>query len=314
MRVHLLPRSILAIVLLTVWAGVLSAQTVTGRVGGIVKDESAQPIKSAIVTAEFLDANVNGVTATTDEKGRFAMVGLRFGEWTFKVQAPGFMGQARSMNVRTGGINPPMTFALAKTYEPPSALGSIAPQDLQAALAAADGLYGSQRWDEAIAAYRGILAQAPALQTINLQIAAAFRNKKDFDNALGAYNTLLKVDPGNNKAKVGIAMTNVDKGDLATAEKTLELASQDRGATRDVFYDLGEVRLARSETAEAVKAYGRAAELDPTWGKPPFALGRVAMTRGDRDAARKYFQTVIDVDPVSAEASQATTMLQQIGR
>jgi len=312
MRLHLFSRSLLAALLLTAWAGSSSAQT--GRVGGTVKDEAGEPIRGAIVTAEFLDINIASVAATTDDKGRFSMVGLQFGEWAFKALAPGFKGQATNMNVRTGGVNRPLAFALEKTFVPPSALGTLEPKDLQAALAAADGFYNNQRWDEAIAAYRTILAQAPSLSVINLQIAAAYRNKKEFNSAIGAYTELLKADPSNDKAKVGIAMANLEKGDLDTAEQTLETAAQAPGAAREVFNDLGDVKLAKSKTDEAVKAYQRAAQADPTWGKPSFALGGIAMNKGDRDAARKYFQAVLDVDPLSPEAVLATTMLQQLDR
>ena len=52
--------------------------------------------------------------------------------------------------------------------------------------------------------------------SINLQIAAAYRGKKAFDAAITAYNDLLKVDPTNDKAKVGIAMASLEKGDLDT--------------------------------------------------------------------------------------------------
>jgi tetratricopeptide (TPR) repeat protein len=107
-------------------------------------------------------------------------------------------------------------------------------------------------------------------------------------------------------------MTNLEKGDLDMAERTLETAAQTQGATREVLYDLGEVKLARSRSDDAVKAYERAAQIDPTWGKPPFALGRMALTKGDTAAARKYFQTVIDIDPISPEGAQATTMLRQL--
>ena len=65
------------------------------------------------------------------------------------------------------------------------------------------------------------MAKAPALSVINLQIAAAYRNKKDYDNAIAAYNELLKADPNNDKAIVGIGMTNLEKGDLKAAEDTL---------------------------------------------------------------------------------------------
>src|SRR5205823_10520576 len=107
-------------------------------------------------------------------------------------------------------------------------------------------------------------------------------------------------------------MTHLDKGDVETAERMLEVAAQASGATREVFYGLGEVKLARSRADEAIKAYERAAQVDPAWGKPPFALGRLALNNGDAGSARKYFQTVMEIDPVSPEAVQATTMLRQL--
>ena len=90
-------------------------------------------------------------------------------------------------------------------------------------------LYNAQKWDEAIAAYRAIMTKAPSLSVINLQIAAAYRNKKDYDSAIAAYNELLKIDPNNDKAKIGIGMTNLEKGDLDAAEETLTAC---RGAAR----------------------------------------------------------------------------------
>jgi Flp pilus assembly protein TadD len=290
-----------------------SAFAQTGRLVGVVKDDHGDLVKGATIIAENPDASPTSFTATSDEKGRFAMIGLRSGVWQLRATAPGYASDGGELNVRSGPTaTAPVTFTLQKLIVPPSALGTTAPKDLQTALASADALYNSQEWDQAIAAYSAILQKSPSLSVINLQIAAAYRNKKAFDSAITAYNALLKTDPTNDKAKVGIAMTNLEKGDLAMAERTLEIAAQAPGATREVFYDLGEVKLARSQADEAVKAYERAAQVDPTWGKPPFALGRLALNKGDAPGARKYFQSVIDVDPVSPEAAQATTMLRQL--
>jgi len=297
--------------LLLALAGNAAAQV--GRVTGTVKDERGDPIRGATIIAENLDASPSSFTASTDDKGRFAIIGLRSGLWSFRSGMPGYTTDAGELNVRTlPGVTPPISFRLQKLAIPPSALGSVAAKDLQTALANADGLFNSQQWDAAISAYRQILGQSPSLSVINLQIAAAYRNKGAFDDAIKSYNDLLKLDPTNDKAKVGIAMAHFEKGDLEVAERTLEAASQAPGATREVFYDLGEIRRARSQAAEAVQAYQRAAEVDPMWGKPPLALGRIAMDKGDAAAARKYFQTVTDVDPVSPEAAQATTMLRQL--
>ena len=53
-----------------------SAAAQTGRVGGIVKDEAGNPIKGATVTAENPGASPSSFTATTDDKGRFSIIGL----------------------------------------------------------------------------------------------------------------------------------------------------------------------------------------------------------------------------------------------
>jgi len=310
-RLHVF-RGVTAAIAISVLAGSAGAQT--GRVGGQVKDEAGQPIKGATVTAENPNASPSTFTATTDDKGRFSIIGLRTGPWKFTAQAPGFAPEAGNLNVQTiGAPNPPLTFTLRKgAGAAPSALGSVAAKDLQGELAAADALYNAQKWDESIAAYRAILTKAPSLTVINLQIAAAYRNKKDYDSALAAYNDLLKTDPNNDKAKIGIGMTNLEKGDIENAEKTLQAAAQSTSATREVFYNLGEVEFAKGKADEAGAAYTRASQMDPRWGKPLFGLAKVALNKGDTQGALDYFSKVIEVDPSSPEAAQAKAVVDQL--
>ncbi len=306
-------RGALAALAILAAAGTATAQT--GRVGGTVKDEAGQPVKGATVTAENPNSSPNTFTATTDDKGRFSIIGMKAGPWTFTAQAPGFAPEAGKLNVQTiGSPNPPLTFTLKKggAAAPSSALGSMAAKDLQAELAAADQLYNAQKWDDAIAAYRAIMAKAPSLSVINLQVAAAYRNKKDYDSALAAYNELLKADPNNDKAKIGIGMTNLEKGDIEAAEKTLQAAAQVPNATREVFYNLGEVEFAKGKVDDAVAAYNRAVQMDPRWGKPVFALGKVALNKGDSKGAIDYFTKVIEIDPSSPEAAQAKAVVDQL--
>jgi tetratricopeptide (TPR) repeat protein len=218
------------------------------------------------------------------------------------------------MNVSTiGAPNPPLTLTLKKGGGgPTSALGSTAAKDLQAELQNADQLYNQQKYDESIAAYRAVMAKAPALSVINLQIAAAYRNKKEYDNAIAAYNDLLKVDPTNDKAIVGVGMTNLEKGDLKAAEDTLTRAAEGPKPTREVFYNLGEVKFSKGLTDEAATWYQKASDLDPSWGKPIFKLALVQLNKGDKDATIKMLEKVISADPTSQEAAQAKTVIEQL--
>jgi TolA-binding protein len=312
---HVFPstRGVLTALAFVTLVGTASAQT--GRVGGTVKDESGQPVNRATVTAENPNASPSSFTATTDDKGRFSIIGLKSGRWTFTAQAPGFAPETGQMPVSTIGTpNPPLTFTLKKGGGAPAsgALGGMAAKDLQADLASADQLYNQSKWDESIAAYRAIIAKAPSLSVINLQIAAAYRNKKDYDSAIAAYNEILKTDPNNDKAKVGIGMTNLEKGDLKAAEETLTKAAEGATATREVFYNLGEVMFAKGSTDDAAKWYQKAVDTDPTWGKPLFKLALVQLNKGDKESTIKMLEKVIATDPASPEATQAKQVIEQL--
>ena len=307
-----LRRAFVVVCAALVFAAPAAAQT--GRIGGTVKDEAGQPIKGATITAENPNAAPSSFTATTDDKGRFAIIGLRSGQWAFMAQAPGFTSDGFRMDIRTVGTpNPPIEFKLKKAIAAPAgALGSVAPKDLQAELSSADALYNSQLWDQSIAAYKAILSKTPALTVINLQIAAAYRNKRDYDDALAAYNELLKSDPNNDKAKIGIGMTKLEKGDYGGAEAALLDAAQGPNPTREVFYNLGEVKFAKGDTEDAARWYDKAVALDPTWAKPLLKLALVQLNKGNKDATIRALERVIAADPTSPEATQAKTVIEQL--
>ena len=307
-----LSRAALGVIVMLGLASAAAAQP--GRVGGIVRDENGEPVKGATITAE--NENIgSSFTATTDEKGRFTMIGLRAGTWRFIAQAPGFAAQGGDLPIRSGNPNPPVTFTLKRTGPAwTGAMAGIGAKELQNELTAADALFNQQKWDEAIAAYRSIMGKSPALSVINLQIAAAYRNKKEYDNAVAAYNALLTVDPESEKAAVGISQTNIERGDMQAAEATLVKAASVDGAGREVFYSLGEVKSAKRETDEASKWYEKASQADPSWGKPLYKLGLLARERGDRQRAATLMAQVIAVDPVSPEAALAKAALDELNR
>lgn len=310
MRPYCLRAAIVIGILTAIPAG---AAAQVGRVSGIVRDDSGQPIKGATVSAENPNLGPSSFTATTDEKGRFTIIGLRAGTWRFIAQAPGHAADAGEMAVRFGSPNPAIAFTLRKNGPTAAApLGSITAKDLQSQLTAADALFNQQKWDEAIAAYSAIIARTPALSVINLQIAAAYRNKKDYDRAIAAYQTLLAADPTSDKAKVGIALANLEKGDDAAAEATLLRAAESAVAGREVFYHLGEIKEARGDAVQATTWYQKAAAADPSWGRPRYQLGLLAMKAGDIDGAAKLMNDVLAVDPISPEAALARATLVQL--
>ena len=292
----------------------LPAAAQTGRIGGTIKDQNGQPIKGATVTAENPNAAPPSFTATTDDKGRYSIIGLKSGQWRITAGGPGFQPSSGSVNVRTiGAPMPPVDFILAAGPSGPAgALAGVNTKELQAELQKAEDMVNSQQYDGAVAAYQAILAKTPALTMINMQIGRVYRLKKDYAGALAAYNKVLEAQPGNDKVKVEIGMTNLEKGDLAAAEAALTEAAQSTSANREVFYSLGEVLFAKGATDEAVKYYQRAADADATWGKPVFKMGLAKLQKADTAGAIELMNKVIAVDPNSAEAAQAKGLIEQL--
>ena len=228
-------RTVLAALLVTVLASAATAQS--GRVNGVVKDDDGQPIKGATVTAE--NDNIGGsYSASTDDKGRFSIIGLRPGQWIFMAVAPGHGADGGRLGVRANSnLNPPMTFTLKRTGPGiGGALERVSAKELQGSLTAAETLFSQKKWDEAIAAYRSILSSAPPLNVVHLQIAAAYLGKQDYERATAAYNDLLKIEPSNEKAAVGLAAIKSQQGDSMAAEETLMRAVQGPETGREMFY------------------------------------------------------------------------------
>ncbi|MGE3274830.1 MAG: tetratricopeptide repeat protein [Vicinamibacterales bacterium] len=292
----------------------LPAAAQTGRIGGTVKDGEGKPIKGATVVAENPSSSPSSFTATTDDKGRFSIIGLRSGTWTVTASAPGFQASSGNVPIRTiGAPNPPLDFTLAPGAPAMGgALAGVNTKELQGELQAAEDLLNAGQYDQAIAAYQAILDKTPALTMINMQIGRAYRMQKNYDAALTSYNKILEAEPDNERAKIEIGMTNLEKGDLDAAEAALGEAAQGMGASREVFYNLGEVKFAKGETDEAMKWYQRAIDTDPNWAKPYFKMGLGYLQKADTAKAIETMEKVIAVEPNSQEAAQAKALIDQL--
>jgi Carboxypeptidase regulatory-like domain/Tetratricopeptide repeat len=318
---HILLRAILSTLFVAIVAGTAVAQP-PGRVNGVVRDDEEQPVKGATVTAQSENFGAS-YTATTDDKGRFTVIGLRPGEWTFIAQAPGYSVTGGKMNVRAASnMNAPMLFSIRRTGPGAGgALERITAKDLQSQLAAADALFNQKKWDDAIAAYRTMIASAERvspdggpirspLNFLNLQIAAAYVAKNDPTRAKAAYEELLRADPTSEKATVGLAQLMLLQGDSAAAEATLRRAAEGEAPGREVLCALGDLMADAGRDDEAADWFHKASASDPYWGKPLYRLGQLASAKGDASTSTTFMERVIAVDPRSPEAALAKSALQ----
>jgi len=166
-------------------AAAASAQT-AGRITGTIKDPDGKPIKGATVRATNDAVNMH-ITSTTDDKGRFAMIGVRTGRWDIVAEAPNFVPLQGASDVSSSNT-PVLQLTLQRDPGPiPGALAKTINEDV----AAAEALRKAGRLDEAISAYQSIQAKNTRLTTVNLVLASLYREKANQENNPAAKQALL---------------------------------------------------------------------------------------------------------------------------
>jgi len=186
----------------------------TGRAAGLVRDTAGHSVRGAIVRALNDNAHPSEITASTDTKGRWAMIGLSSGEWRFVVEAPGFATARATVPVRVAG-SAPMVFTLARD---PGPLPGALEKNIQQLISDANTLRDQRRFDQAIAAYDEIRTKNPRLTAVSLVLAETYQQKAAQERdpaarkallslAAGSYSEVLKPDASNARAQAGLEST-----------------------------------------------------------------------------------------------------------
>ena len=179
-------RRILILAILTLaLAAAASAQT-AGRIIGTIKDPDGKAIKGATVRATNEAVNAR-ITSTTDDKGRFAMIGVRSGRWIIVAEAPNFLPLQGTADVSSSNM-PVLSLTLQRDPGPmPGALVKTIGEDV----AAAEALHRAGKLDDAISAYQTIQSKNARLTTVNLVLASLYREKAEQEKNPAAKQTLL---------------------------------------------------------------------------------------------------------------------------
>ena len=181
----------------------------TSVISGVVRDSDGMPIVGATVTAEN-DQFRRSAETTTNDAGRFSMVGLQGGQWLFIVKAIGFRPVQGVATMRRSGNSGRLQFEMEPDpFNPPppnvGALAGIRALEIQADLSVADQLFDTGNYERAIEAYAALLKELPILTSLNLLIGHAHRERQEYDAALAAYREIPAGDPASREAEAAIS-------------------------------------------------------------------------------------------------------------
>jgi tetratricopeptide (TPR) repeat protein len=305
-------KGLLAFVLLlavAVPAAMAQAGYARGRMSGRVVDDGGEPLAGVAIAAESPERP--SLETTTDDNGRFSLIGFTTGMWTVSAEIEGYEVAPGTLRVTQQGVAT-ANFSMLRVRSGfellvgAEALEGLDSDALEADLNASNTALEAQDFDTAIAGYEQLLTVLPNLSYLHLNIGNAHRGKGDYEMALASYEKLLEDPERKEQAEIEISRTRLAMGDLDAAAG---LVFAGANASREDLYNLGEVDFARGDVDAAAGWYEKAAATDPSWEKPWFKLALVALNKGDVETAKQNFQKVVDMAPDSEDGAQAQATL-----
>lgn len=275
------------------------AQRGMGRMQGTVTGPDGNPIEGVTVTAFNPEMTPSTLTATSDENGRWAILGLSNDNWKFTFEKAGFITHEIDASVRGLGRNPDMDVALQ-----PAAVSATGAAGVPAANVEKRELFtqGSQQYDAgeyaaAIASWEEFVAANPAIYQVWVNIGRAHRELEQYDEAKAAFEKVLEQDPKESSALYNLGEMLIEQGKAQEAlpyfEKVLENAPDDPA----VYYNVAELYFDQGAVDQAIEYYKQAIEVDPAYLPAHRQLGYAYINKGEMDEAIAAFEKFVEMAP-----------------
>jgi tetratricopeptide (TPR) repeat protein len=278
------------------WAG-------RGRLQGIVTDAANTPIKDAKVTVYLGEEGRGPEPVRTDKKGRWSVLGLATGGWTFVIEAPGYKAAEGVTTVVSEGLGPGQTlritlnpipkemqepkgpdpramieqgnallvekkYAEARAkYQEAVGLITVVESHVPVLRAIANTYYAEGKPDEAIATLKKALEIVPDDQETLKLLATLLVNEGKEEEAKAYMAQIVggfKLDP-NTLLNQGIEAYNANRLDEAAAK--FEQVVAENPALPDAYYYRGLIYLNQQKNAEAKADFEKLLELAPDYPK-----------------------------------------------
>lgn len=140
--------------------------------------------------------------------------------------------------------------------------------------------------------------------------AHTLRRKRDYNEAAKVFEKVLILDPDFHDARLDLAETYEDLGDIETAAAYYARTQELDPANATPSIRLGHLHLERGDRPSAIQHYTRATKLDPAEPEPHIQLGQ--LFRADsrmKAASRNHLMTFLQLAPRDPRAADARRWL-----
>lgn len=160
----------------------------------------------------------------------------------------------------------------------------------------------SNRPEAAVLELKALVDARPEDDEAWASLAAAYETTGSLDEARGALQKALEVDPGSIRFRTGMARLNRKTGQLDQALSDLTYLQTQSPDDPDLAYEMGRVHESRRDPTKALDAYERAIALDRNHAEAHFHAGLVLKALKAYEQAADMFKRAVDLNPHDASA------------
>jgi tetratricopeptide (TPR) repeat protein len=184
---------------------------------------------------------------------------------------------------------------------------TISPDSVQAHMMLAEALDAMSRKPEAITELETAEKEAPNEPMLHFELGYLYYTQRNYDRAKQEFELEIKNNPGYAQAYAYLADIAIRSNDDTTAAPLLAKAIQLQKDLRLAYFDLGVVDVDEKRNEDAVAAFQRAEQLDPSQPDAHYRLARVYMALGEKEKADQEFATTRNLHTKSDE-----TLIQKV--
>jgi len=285
-----------------------------GRIRGTIVDENQKRIPDVKIICEFKENPEVKRETFTNDKGRWAILGLGTGMWKITASKEGYIPAVTEIFVRQLQRNPKIELTLKEIQGDELASGAVSSNLLQQANAE----FKEKNFDEALSLLQQFLEENPEAYQIHASIGDCYREMEQFDLAIENYQKVLdqtKNEKEDNKELISNALAGIGEcylrmDDLEKAQSYFEQSLEAYPGNEVLAYNVGEIYFSQNKIDQAIKYFNIATEIKPEWPPPYLKLGYVYLNKGDFEGAEVSFRQFLELDPNSPEAPTVKNVLE----
>jgi Flp pilus assembly protein TadD len=272
----------------------------SGIARGKVVDSQGKGVPEATVLVEFQGEVPRKSQLKTNKRGEYMLGGLYPGLYRLTASKEGYHPTYIDERVASSGPTQIPDIMLKTTDEVAKAEGR-ATTETSKKFAEAVALVSAEKFDEAEATFKDIVAETPNVPEAYQNLAYIYARKQDWKNAEASYLKALELRPGDTNLSAGLAAVYTQTGRQSEADALMSRTVAEHPGDATVQFNRAIYLVNAGKVPEAIAEFEAALRTDPAMATAHFHLGTLLVGQGKVPEAIEHLEKYVSTNPSNKE-------------